>query len=89
MSRLIDADKFIEFMEEKCNPNAELDPIILGVVRGAIKEQPTAYDVDKVQKELEDGQMWRKFMLYDLTYREHCILRKAIEIVKKGGVENE
>ena len=51
-----------------------------------IDEHPTAYDVDKVVEELEDYQMWKGFMIYDLTHREREIIRKAIEIVKGGVV---
>ena len=55
-------------------------------LQSEIENQPTAYDVDKVVKELEDYQMWKGFMIYDLTHREREIIRKAIEIVKGGVV---
>ena len=54
-----------------------------------LESVPTAYNVDKVVKELEDYQMWKGFMIYDLTHREREIIRKAIEIVKGGGVNEE
>lgn len=96
--RLIDADKFVEYMAEKCDPNAVLDPIILAVIRGAVKEQPTAYDVDKVVEQLE------KEMQTSTSAKTEAIIGMcgasanhyagkeyayeiAIEIVKGGGVD--
>lgn len=46
--RLIDADRFLEFMEENCDPTKQLDLIILAIVSEALEEQPIAYDVDEV-----------------------------------------
>ena len=91
--RLIDADKFVEYMAEKCDPNAVLDPIILAVIRGAVKEQPTAYDVDKVVKQLEElkSQVPVNRILDDIIKDKPKELGqliacgKAIEIVKAGG----
>ena len=78
--RLIDADRFLEYMTDKCDMSAELDPIILGIFRGALKEQPTAYSVDKVVEEIE-------------AYGKNtdvCISKKnAIEIVKHVGVADD
>ena len=50
-----------------------------------ILNQPTAYDVDAVAAELESGQMWKEFMIYDLTHRERAIIKKAIDIVRNAG----
>ena len=90
---LIDADKFVEYMAEKCDPNAVLDPIILTVIRGAVKEQPTAYDVDKVVEQLEDlkSRVPVNRVLDDIINDKPKELGmliaydKAIEIVKAGG----
>lgn len=56
-----------------------------------IENQPTAYDVDKVVKQLEDR---KSLMLETLKISESDIDRgriygmdKAIEIVKGGGVD--
>ena len=51
--RLIDADAFVKYMEEKCDPKSQLDPIIFAIVIGALDEQPTAYDISRVVEELE------------------------------------
>lgn len=92
---LIDADKFVEYMAEKCDPNAVLDPIILEVIRGAVKEQPTAYDVDKVVEQLEDlkSRVPVNRVLDDIINDKPKELGmliaydKAIEIVKAGGID--
>lgn len=92
---LIDADKFVEYMAEKCDPNAVLDPIILAVIRGAVKEQPTAYDVDKVVEQLEDlkSRVPVNRVLDDIINDKPKELGmliaydKAIEIVKAGGID--
>lgn len=52
-----------------------------------ILEAPTAYDPDKVVEALDNYGMWKEFMTYALTHREVKIIGKAIEIVRKGGVE--
>lgn len=41
MSRLIDADAFVQMMEEKCDPESTLDPWVLSVCRGGVKMMPT------------------------------------------------
>ena len=80
--RLIDADRFLEYMTDKCDMSAELDPIILGVFRGALKEQPTAYDIDKVVRQLN-------LETVGSSIKETLGLLKAIEIVKQGGVSDD
>ena len=52
-----------------------------------IKEQPTAYDVDKVVKELEDSS---KIYCEEYNQRDgNLYLLDAIEIVKQGGVSDD
>ncbi len=36
---------------------------------------------------LEDYNMWGKLLIYEITYREREIIKRAIEIVKGGGVD--
>lgn len=84
--RLIDADKFMNYMESKCDYEAKLDSIILAVCRGAITEQPTAYDIDKVVEELEkikgkDG------LPSDVVWNN--AINMAIEIAKAGGKNDD
>ena len=87
--RLIDADRFLEYMTDKCDMSAELDPIILGIFRGALKEQPTAYSVDKVVEELKEWTFNADINVGDGTIMNHDLIvsKNAIEIVKQGGKE--
>ncbi|UVM84125.1 MAG: hypothetical protein [Bacteriophage sp.] len=86
MSRLIDADKIIDSLG-----NSDMD-FAIGAV---IDEQPTVFDVDKVVEQLEEVE---KIMTSPVTkdcFGEECrasdctvcLISKAIEIVKGGGVE--
>ena len=88
--RLIDADRFLEYMTDKCDMSAELDPIILGIFRGALKEQPTAYSVDKVVEELELIRAKKTCNKEKGDTKEICricVVDDAIDIVKRGGKE--
>ena len=86
--RLIDADKLIE---EINNLGWRLYDTLtlkgLSIALETIKEQPTAFNVDKVVEQLEDYKMWKELLIYDLNFRERQILKKAIDIVKAGGVD--
>lgn len=84
--RLIDADKIIDSLG-----NSDMD-FAIGAV---IDEQPTVFDVDKVIEQLEEVE---KIMTSPVTkdcFGEECrasdctvcLISKAIEIVKGGGVE--
>lgn len=86
MSRLIDADKIIDSLG-----GSDMD-FAVGAV---IDEQPTAFDADKVVEQLEEVE---KIMTSPVTkdcFGEECrasdctvcLISKAIEIVKGGGVE--
>ena len=87
MMRLIDADDFIKkFRYAKAN--TEEENIMCATVRRMVKEQPTAFDVEKVIEQLNElleektsdgGEDW---------YTAEC-LAKAIEIVKRGGRDEE
>lgn len=86
MSRLIDADKIIDSLGY-----SDMD-FAIGAI---IDEQPTVFDVDKVIEQLEEVE---KIMTSPVTkdcFEEECrasdctvcLINKAIEIVKGGGVE--
>ena len=51
----------------------------------AIKAWNTRKPMDRIVERLEDYRMWKELMIYDLTYREREIIKKAIEIVKEEG----
>ena len=97
MGRLIDADALIAYMEEKADETKQLDNIIVAVVCGAVYEQPTAYDVEKVVAELEQqvnqyNRRARELVDKDTEAGIHnkgkaCSYEHAIDIVKRGGVE--
>ena len=81
--RLIDADKLLN----------KIDAYMCGsqdvmFVKELIKEQPTAFDVEKVVSELEDYKMWKELLIYNLNFRERQIIKKAIDIVKRGGIND-
>ena len=95
--KLIDADKLIEELKENYD-ECELQTVLeyFGIYE-FIKEQPTAFDVDKVVKKLEvlRANHYRRYDDYmkegqkDLG-KKHLIkfnaYDKAIEIVKAGGL---
>ena len=90
--RLIDADRFLEYMTDKCDMSAELDPIILGIFRGALKEQPTAYSVDEVVEKLEEIRAKKTCNKEKCDTKEICricVVDDAIEIVKQGCVSDD
>lgn len=83
--RLIDADKLIEVLHESLEGDCDLrkDYELMGIDE-FIKNQPTAYNVDKVVEQLEDK---KKVCLENYECLSAQILRQAIVIVKAGGVE--
>lgn len=93
MSRLIDADeliKYIKIWEIGTSISSDQKEFI-----NCVNEQLTAFDVDKVVEQLEEVE---KIMTSPVTkdcFGEECrasdctvcLINKAIEIVKGGGVE--
>ena len=78
MSRLIDADVFIEYLGLNAENSREEN---LGeiVTLEDFDAQPTAYDVDKVVEQLED-----------YLFEKYCVEADAkIEEIVKGGGVNE
>ena len=80
MSRLIDADKLIEDILNSMPTGSAR-----GVFRAFIEEQPTAYDVDKVIKQLDE---LVKINMEVLGVRgDYVNLVHAINKVKAGGID--
>ena len=80
MGRLIDADAFersVMFSDAE-----DMQDVIY-----ALRDYPAAYDQDKVVEQLEDCSMWKELLIYEMTHREREIVKRAIEIVKGGGVD--
>lgn len=99
MSRLIDADALIEVIKESrplnwTDSDSELqEDADYNHFIEMVNAQPTAYDVEKVVAELEeqkqkaDEEYKESFELYHAEFwrGRKGGLRKAIEIVRKGG----
>ena len=79
--RLIDADKLIEDMSNKWDMQDLYLPIHFKEL--LIDEQPTAFDVDKVVEQLEK----ESYYIDIETDREVVNLNEAIEIVRRGGID--
>lgn len=101
MSRLIDADKLKEAIEEEKDDNDYMCRLCLESIKEIIDEQPTAFDVDKVAEQLEYIKRKKYRACQDVIceyckYSEDCCegdesdklaLDMAVKIVKGGGVE--
>lgn len=77
--RLIDADALIEQLSAESR--------LTYLVKGAIDNQPTAYDLEKVVEQLDNA----SFLMEPRTeghYADNGVfLDEAIKIVRKGGAE--
>ena len=87
--RLIDADDFAESLISCTGLGRRSFEAVLN----ALKEQPTAYDVDKVMEQLEEGEefyrkQYEKY-LEDEDFGNWEAYKDAIEIVRKGGVSDD
>lgn len=89
MSRLIDADeliKYIKIWEIGTSISSDQKEFI-----DCINEQPTAFDVDKVVKQLETrktrANALQKENISEYFEGETDAFEFAIKIVKEGGVE--
>lgn len=88
--RLIDADELLELIkdqkEREIGAYAKGINAGLNIVKSIINDEtqtPTAYDVDKVVKQLEELRKECEDPLQD--YDPNYFIVKAIEIVKAGG----
>lgn len=93
--RLIDADKLTGALNlwgcyKHENPKA-YDTLMLYEILGAIEDQPTAYDVDKVISEIDkcsiDNTDWGYSSNPKLASYYLSRTAEVIDIVKKGGVD--
>ncbi len=92
--RLIDTDDFIKkFSYAKAN--TEEENVMCATVRRMIKEQPIAFDADKVAEQLKELKM-RYFLTIantgdadkDCAYKNIAnTIDRVVEIIKGGGVE--
>ena len=86
MIRLIDADELLSYIDRVKNSGLGKQKSIEYITK-YISNMPTAYDFDKVVSELEDYKMWKELLIYDLDFRERQIIKRALEIVWKGGID--
>lgn len=87
MGRLIDADKSKADLEKAISKNKDMDCLDFLRVASVIDAQPTAYDPEKVVKQLEDCISDTEDSLTGKGAR--WAYKGAIEIVKGGGVTKE
>ena len=78
--RLVDVDKLFKTLNK-------LEIPFYADINNVINSQPTAYNVDKVVEQLEDYKMWKELLIYDLDFRERQIIKRALEIVKAGVID--
>lgn len=92
MGRMIDEGELIKVLKERATNEAICGYMtaydVTNSIIDEVKEQPTAYDLDKVVEQLEDCSMWKELLIYEMTHREREIVKRAIEIVKGGGVND-
>lgn len=90
MGRMIDEGELVKVLKERATNEAICGYMtaydVTNSIIDEVKEQPTAYDPDKVVEQLEDCSMWKELLVYEMTPREREIVKRAIEIVKGGGV---
>lgn len=96
---LISRRNLIKALNEKINRNTQnsILRVILYDVISIVKEQPTAYSVEKVVAELEEnGQKmseakairpYAKHSPSDHRYYKAISVKKAVDIVRNGGKE--
>lgn len=93
MGRLIDADDFIKKFNY-AKANTEEENIMCATVRRMIREEPTAFDLDEVVKQLKQLKM-RYFLTIantgdkklDIAYENvGNVLDRVIEIIKGGEI---
>ena len=80
--RLIDIDKLFKTLNK-------LEIPFYVDINNAINSQPTAYNVDKVVEQLEEQKMWYETHGVNKDMNKGIIgaTCKAIEIVKRGGLD--
>lgn len=94
MGRLTDADKLKADLEKAISKNEDMDCLDFLRIASVIDKQPTAYDSEKVVKQLEEVEKIMTSPVNQDCFGEECrasdctvcLISKAIEIVKGGGV---
>ena len=84
MGRLIDEDKLKADLEKAISKNEDMDCLDFLRVASVIDAQPTAYDPDKVEEQLNDR---FRVVRTDEDLEWNKAIDEAITIVKGGGVD--
>lgn len=87
MSDLISRSELIKHFEAIQSQECAIGLDFVAMI-DVIKEQPTAYDIDKVVEKLEENAGTVNFIGYGTIY-EAINKDVAIEIVKQGGVDDD
>lgn len=87
MGRLIGADKLKADLEKAISKNEDMDCLDFLRIASVIDKQPTAYDPDKVVKQLEERSKEYNSGVRLHGKPEEMLTDDAIEIVKGGGVD--
>ena len=95
MGRLIDADKLKTDLEKAISKNEDMDCLDFLRAASVIDAQPTAYDMDKVVEQLEEVEKIMTSPVNQDCFGEECkasdctvcLISRAVEIVKGGGVD--
>jgi hypothetical protein len=86
--RLIDADLLVDELEKRIRTPRSTMEIVRDIIP-MVDEQPVAYEVDNVLKELKDEKTESYYKSVDgdvFSMGENSAYQKAIEIVKRGGI---
>ena len=86
MSDLISRSELIKHFEEVQSQEDAIGLDFVAII-DEIKEQPTAYDIDKVVEELETNK--QNALEVEESIKEYNVLNEAIEIVKQGIVSDD
>lgn len=100
MSRLIDVDMLIKKIDGYTRTNNVEFNIACKYIIEVVKQQPTAFDVDKIKKELRSLKQYDNkydsyydhtmYMMTDLQNKiVNRTIDKVLEIVKRGGIDEE
>lgn len=97
MARLIDADKLIQEMrkwywdkekQKAAENDASPTDLFTHLAITTVQEQPTVFDVDKVINELKRNKFIEsECILSDVHQGYNAGLSRAVEIVKRGGID--
>ena len=90
MSDLISRSELIKLFKEHMRTARDFREIIVNIIP-TIKNQPAAYDIDKVVEELEKIREKKTCNKEKCDAKEICricVVDDAIEIVKQGGLSN-